>query len=63
VPDLVEGLEQAGVPAERMAALVTTEITYKVDARVARQLEAANPAYAQVIRAARGRRLPPGACP
>jgi hypothetical protein len=33
--------------------LVVETIDYRVDARVARQLEAANPAYARAIQAAR----------
>ena len=42
-----------GLPDERYSELVITTVTYKVDARVAKQLEAANPAYAEIIANAR----------
>jgi hypothetical protein len=46
-------LLELGLPEERYAELVVATTTYKVDARVAKQLEAANPAYAEVIQRAR----------
>jgi hypothetical protein len=46
-------LLELGLPEERYNDLVVATTTYKVDARVAKQLEAANPAYAKVIDAAR----------
>jgi hypothetical protein len=52
----VETLEQLrvlGLPAERMAALITTEVSYKVNARVAKQIAAANEEYAAVIESAK----------
>jgi hypothetical protein len=42
-----------GLPAERFSELVVETVSYKVDARVAKQLEAANETYAAVIRSAR----------
>lgn len=45
-------LENAGLPRERMNELVRSEITYKVDGRVARQLAGASPAYKAIIEAA-----------
>lgn len=47
--EVLERLREHGLPEERMAALVTTEVSYKVNARVAKQLAAANPAYAEII--------------
>ncbi len=51
---LLELLE-IGLPEDRYADLVVETITYKVDARVANQLEKANPEYAAVIERARTR--------
>lgn len=45
----------AGLPPERYAALVTETIEYKVDGRVARQLEQSNPEYAAILAEARVR--------
>lgn len=42
-----------GLPQERYDELVVATTTYKVDARVAKQLEGANPEYAEVIGRAR----------
>lgn len=42
-----------GLPQERYDDLVKTVTEYKVDARVAKQLEGANPDYAKVIAQAR----------
>lgn len=47
--DLMEALEAAGCPQERIDAAVKTEITYKVDRAVLRQLAAANPDYKAAI--------------
>lgn len=46
-------LLEVGLPQERYDELVIATTTYKVDARVAKQLESANPAYAEVIGRAR----------
>ena len=51
----LQKLEELGVPEERMKALITTEVSYKVNASVAKQLEGANPEYAKVVSAARKR--------
>lgn len=48
-------LRAAGLPEDRYNELVVATITYKVSASVAKQLEAANPAYAEVISRARTR--------
>lgn len=45
----------AGLPDSRYNELVKTEVTYKVDARVATQIEKANPVYAEIIGRARSR--------
>lgn len=50
--EVLDLLRDEGLPEDRMAALVTTEVTYKVNARVAKQLSAANPAYAEIIECA-----------
>lgn len=52
-PEVLDGLLAAGLPHDRFAALVTTTITRKVNAAVAKQLEAANPKYARIIQRAR----------
>lgn len=46
-------LRDAGLPEERFSELVKTEISYKVDARVANQLSSANEEYAAIIGRAR----------
>lgn len=47
-------LLDAGLPAERYADLVTEVVAYKVNAAVAKQIEASgNPAYARIIGEAR----------
>lgn len=51
--EVLERLLEAGLPEDRYNDLVVTTVTYKVDARVAKQLEAANPDYAEVIDQAR----------
>lgn len=53
VERLREGLEQAGLPPGRMAELIVETVSYDVKANVAKQLAAANDAYALVIREAR----------
>jgi hypothetical protein len=47
--DLRDALEAAGCPEDRINAAVRTEITYKVDRAVLRQLAAANPDYRAAI--------------
>lgn len=42
------------LPPERWDDLVTMIVTYKVNAAVAKQLEAANPEYARIVGEARG---------
>lgn len=49
VQELMDGLRDVGCPEDRINALVTQEVSYKVSAAVARQLEAANEDYASVI--------------
>ena len=53
--EILEQLRELGLPEPRFDELVKTEVTYKVDARVAKQLEAANAQYAGVIMVARSR--------
>jgi hypothetical protein len=50
---LAEALRAAGCPEERIADLIVETVSYRVDARVAKQLEAANRAYAEAIASAR----------
>lgn len=47
--DLVEALQLAGCPQDRIDQAVVTEISYKVDRSVLRQLAAANPDYRAAI--------------
>ena len=54
--DALGRLRDLGLPEERMDALVGQTVSYAVDARVARQVAAANEEYAAVIEAARRRR-------
>lgn len=49
----LEKLREAGLPEERFTDLVRPVVTYKVDARVAKQLESANERYAEIIERAR----------
>lgn len=51
--DELAKLRDAGLPEERYNALVKTTVDYKVDARVASQIEKANPDYARIIGNAR----------
>lgn len=46
-------LQDAGLPEERFNELVMTEITYKVQGNVAKQLSASNPVYAEIIERAK----------
>lgn len=48
-------LPDAGVPDGRMAELLTTTVTWKVNARIAKQMAGANPDYAKIIEAAQTR--------
>lgn len=50
--EVLELLRDEGLPEDRMTDLITTEISYKVNARVAKQLASANPAYAEIIECA-----------
>jgi hypothetical protein len=51
--DVLAELQAVGLPEDRYGELVVTTVTQKVDARVAKQLEAANPEYAAIIERAR----------
>jgi hypothetical protein len=53
IEQLGEALRAAGLPGERFDELVKVMVSYRVDSRVAKQLEAANPAYAKAIASAR----------
>ncbi len=53
VQELRTNLEALEIPQERLHDLIKTEITYKVDARVAKQLAGANEDYAAVIESAK----------
>lgn len=50
--EILQQLPELGLPQERYQDLVTEEISYKVNASVAKQLAAANEQYAEVIEAA-----------
>lgn len=51
--EVLEQLREHGLPEDRMGALVTTEITYRVNANVAKQIAAANPEYAEIVERAK----------
>jgi hypothetical protein len=53
--EVLQTLAELGLPEERLNALVTPEVTYKVNAAVAKQIAAANPSYAEVIERAKSR--------
>lgn len=53
--EVLQELLDLGLPEERLSELITTEVTYKVNASVARQLAGANSAYAEVIERAKSR--------
>lgn len=55
ISGLLEGLREKGCPEDRLEALVTATIEYKVNQQVARQLAAANPDYEAAIEAAKER--------
>lgn len=52
-PEILAQLLAVGLPDERWNELYVATVTYRVDARVAKQLEAANPTYARIIERAR----------
>lgn len=54
VTELVK-LRAAGLPEERYAELVTEQVSYKVNASVAKSIEGSNPVYAKIIGQARVR--------
>jgi hypothetical protein len=51
--DLMQLLRESGCPEDRIEQAVTTEISYKVNRAVLRQLAAANPDYKAAIELAR----------
>lgn len=51
--EILEELRDAGLPDARMDALVTTEITYKVNASVAKAIAAVNDDYAEIVERAK----------
>ena len=51
--DVLEQLLDVGLPSERYAALVTTEITQSCNAFVAKQLASVNEEYAAIIESAK----------
>ena len=51
--EVLDELRDLGLPEDRMDALVTTEVTHKVNASVAKAIAAANPNYAEVIERAK----------
>lgn len=53
VQDLEAGLLSAGAPQSLVDEIISTEITYKVDARRASRAAGANPVYAEVVERAR----------
>lgn len=53
--DVLEELRAAGMTEERFNELVVPTLTYKVNARVANQISAANPVYKAIIDRARKR--------
>ncbi len=53
ISKLRQGLDDLLCPEERIEALIKTEVTYKVDARVAKQLAGANEDYAAVLESAK----------
>lgn len=51
--EVLEQLRDLGLPDERMNELVKVEVTYRVNAAVAKQLAAANRDYAEIIQRAK----------
>jgi hypothetical protein len=54
--DVLAELRDAGLPEARYDALVRTEVSYKVDGRVAAQIAKANPEYAAIVERAQSRK-------
>lgn len=52
---ILDELRDLGLPEERMDELITAEVKYTVNGAVAKQLAAANPAYAEVVERAKSR--------
>jgi hypothetical protein len=50
---LDQALTEAGLPLDRLRSLITTTVSYKVNAAVANQIAAANPEYAEIIERAK----------
>lgn len=48
-------LVDAGLPAERYEALVTPEVSFKVNQSIVKELEGANPVYAEILQRAKTR--------
>lgn len=55
VEKLQDALVEAGLPEDRLEDLISTTVEFKINNSVARQLAAANPAYAEAIEAAKQR--------
>lgn len=53
--DILAELVDAGLPGDRFEALVKAEVTFKIDGSIIRELEGANPVYAEIIDRARTR--------
>ena len=51
--EVLDELRDLGLPEDRMDALVTTEVTHRVNSNVAKQIASANPAYAEVVERAK----------
>jgi hypothetical protein len=47
--ELADDLRDLGLPEQRLGELIVQTITYRVDARVAKQLAGANPRYAEAL--------------
>jgi hypothetical protein len=53
--DILAELVDAGLPGDRFEALVKAEVSFKIDGSIIRELEGANPVYAEIIDRARTR--------
>ncbi len=53
--EILAELLEAGLPSDRYEQLVKTDVSYKVDGSIVRQLEGSNPDYAAIIDRARTR--------
>jgi hypothetical protein len=51
--NILAELIEAGLPGDRFEALVTPEQSFKVNGSIAKELEGANPVYAEIIERAR----------